>query len=998
MNFTEYFIRHKVIAIIINVMILIVGALSFKNIPLSEYPDIQLPLVRVVIAYPNADAELVESEVTNVVEDKISGIRGIKNITSESSFSSSSILVNFDEGTNLDQALIDLRDSLAQAKSRMPKDVKEPEIFKGGQQGGVPFFAISITSKEMDFGELTHYANHFLKNNFRSIKGVSDVEIWGRPYTMQVTIDQKKIYNYGLNVSEISAAIKRNNISLPAGNFRDKIPASIDLRLSSENDFRETYIATKNNKEIYLKDIANVKLISDPKGNRIKVNGNTAVIILVQKATDANPLEVTNLLRAKAEEVKKILPDHMDLSIDIDQSIFINSSIKNIYYSIFEAIILVLIIVYLFLGNFRSTMVPLVTIPISLIGSAAVILSFGMSLNVFSLLAMVLAIGLVVDDAIIVLENITRHIENGMKPLQASIKGSKEIGFAIIAMTCTLASVYAPIAFAKGIAGQLFIEFAITLAGSVIISGIVALTLSPMMCSVVMNNTRHNNESFMSKILTKLEIQYSKLLKIALTKPLITIIIILSSLSMIYLVNKFTPHELVPKEDRSLLGIFIPPQPGKNLDDMEFYTDKLDKILDAIPEKKNYLTFMGNWGAQSCLLLKNHEDRKRSQQEIVSFIEPLAKEVPNLDAYPWGWDTGLPGIGDTQASSFLTFAISTTGNYKELAEAANKMLKKLNETGKFIFIKHDTKFDTKKYNIIIDNNRMYKLQIEPSLVSETTSTFFSGNRLLEFSKDDNLYPISIIGKSEPWSLNELYVIDRFNRRIPIGSFAKMEEDVSMATLPHHNQMRASNFMGMLIPIYSIESVIPMIENIAKEILPDSMYIEWTGAAELAKEASNTMLILFLTAIIFIYSILAIQFNSFTDPLIIMVTVPLACAGALLVNFMYGASISVYTHIGLITLIGLITKHGILLVDFANKEILDGKNIVDSITQAALLRLRPILMTTGAMILGAVPLVLSSGAGSEARHAIGIIIVGGLAFGTIFTLFVLPKIYCWVKKL
>lgn len=994
MNFTEYFIRHKVAAIIINAMILIVGFMAFRNIVVREYPDIKLPVISIMTIYPSANPALVESSVTNFLEDEISAVPKIKSISSDSKQNQSQIFVHFEEGTDIDDIMVDVREAVAKAKTKMPKEVLDSDIHKGGGFGGVPFFTVSLSSTKLSQPEVTHYAKRYLTNNFRAVKGVSTVQVWGSPYSMVVTLDHKKLYNYHINIHDVMKAIEGRNISLPTGNYRNTLPSSLDLRLESEEDFETTLIANKNGKAIYLKDLADIKLSTDKKENRIKVNGKPGVVMSIERNSDANPLDVAERIKEKVELLKDNIPEHLTMNIDIDQSIFIKSSISNIKSSIIEAVILVLLIVFIFLGSISSTLIPLVTVPISLMGSVAVLLYFGMSLNVFTLLAMVLAIGLVVDDAIIVLENITRHIEEGAKPFDAAIAGSKEIGFAIIAMTLTLASVYAPIGFVTGVAGQMFTEFAITLAGSVVISGIVALTLSPMMCAYIIGPHKKNK---FEQYLSGLESSYQRFQEIIFTKNKLIIGIVISSLVISYAAIKITPAEILPREDRSLMGVYAPPQPGKNLDDMEIYEKRASPIIANIPEKDHYLTFVGHWGMSIVAPLKEHEKRSRTQQQIVESIEPITKKIPTTDVWAWGYDSGIIDIGAARDANNVTFALQTTGTYKELADAANKLNQALNKTGKFIYVMQDAKYDSQKFDISIDKTKFAELGINPLAASRAIGTMFSGNQDMKFSKDDIRYPITFEGTKSPWSLSEIYIIGNDGTRIPLSAFASMKANVAMTSLKHHNQMRSANFTGMPMPPNNIEALIPMVEKIVTETLPNSYMLNWTGSAEMQKEASSTMALLFMMAIIFIYAILAVQFNSFVDPIIIMFTVPLACSGALFMNWLFGFSINIYTQIGLITLVGLITKHGILMVEFANQLRDRGKNIKDAIMHSSKLRLRPILMTTGAMILGAVPLIIASGAGAEARHAIGIVLVSGLGFGTIFTLFVLPRIYYWVKS-
>jgi multidrug efflux pump len=497
--------------------------------------------------------------------------------------------------------------------------------------------------------------------------------------------------------------------------------------------------------------------------------------------------------------------------------------------------------------------------------------------------------------------------------------------------------------------------------------------------------------------LSNLEAAYKKFLEAIFNKNKLIIGIVISSLLVSYLAIKMSPGELLPREDRSLLGVYVPPQPGKNMDAMENYEKKISSIVGDIPEKDNYLTFIGHWGMSLVAPLVPHEKRVRGQREIVASLEPIAKTVPSIDVYPWGYESGIINIGSARDANNVTFSLLTTGTYKDLAEASNKLLGALNASGKFIYAVQDSKFDSQKFDIIIDKTKFAELGINPLAASRAINTMFSGNQTMEFQKDDTRYPITIEGDKSPWSLNEIYIIGNDGTRIPMGAFAKMQANVSMSSLKHHNQMRAANFTAMPMPPNNVESTMSVVEEALKSTLPNSFMINWTGSAEMQKEASGTMTLLFMMALIFIYAILAIQFNSFVDPIIIMFTVPLACSGALLMNFLFGFSINVYTQIGLITLVGLITKHGILMVEFANQLREKGEDIKSAIMHSSKLRLRPILMTTGAMILGAVPLIIASGAGAEARHAIGVVLVSGLGFGTIFTLFVLPKIYYLIKS-
>ena len=899
-------------------MILIIGYLCLKNISVREYPDVAVPVLSVYTTFPSASANVIESAVTSPLEDAVSSVSGIKYITSDSAQASSYIRITFEDGTNIDKALIDLQNAVGGALNKLPKEIEPPQISKGRSGLGLPFFAISISSDEMNFGELTHYATRYIKNNFRSVNGVASADVWSPQYTMRITIDPKKLYAYGVNVSDIIEALKKYNIALPVGKFRDDIPTTLNLDLKEPEDFANTPITTKNGRIIYLKDVATTVLSTDGSRFRMHINGKTGVVIGIEKNGDANPLEVAAGIKAEMENMKSGLPSHLKMEVSIDQSQFIASSLDNIYHSIFEAIVLVLFIVYIFLRNLRATLIPLITIPFSLIGAIAIMKACGMSINILTLLAMVMAIGLVVDDAIIMLENITRHIEEGMKPFEASIKGASEIGFAIVAMTLTLASVYAPIFFIKGLVADLFIEFAVALAGSVIISGIVALTLSPMMCSVILKHDASEKESSMHKFLQTLDQKYASMLHKVIAMPKLIISIMIGSLLVSFVFAKLMPQEIVPKEDRGFVGIWLEAIPGENMDDLEAHTDDIEKIVATVPEAKEFLTFIQTQGAFTGMPLKDFKDRSRHQNDIVTSIDSVANQMPSIDAHTFGWESGLPGMDSVMGGMSLTLVVSSTGPYEELSKYAEEMTKKMNELGKFMYAKHDVKFDTEGFDLVLDRNKMANLNIDAKTVSESVNTFFSGNKNLPFKKDDVLYGVTIDSTTSPWSLDEIYITSPSNLRISVGSFAKLDETVSMASLPHYNQMRAATITGSPNPSVSMESLMPIVMNLADEIFPDHFKKEWIGAAKASTEASGTAFMMFIMAIIFIYSILAVQFDNFLDPLIIMLTVPLACGGALFTAWIFGQSVNIYTQIGIITLVGLITKHGILIVEFANK--------------------------------------------------------------------------------
>lgn len=996
MNFTSYFIKHPVMAMVLNAMIFVVGLLCLKNITIREYPEIKLPSFVVTVNYPNASAELVETVVTNILEDKLAGVEGVETMSSQSTQGSSNIDLQFYEGTSVERALIEVREAIELARADLPKEILEPVVRQKTKTDSTPFMGISVFSQNLKLGELTHYVNLNLKNSFRSLKGVASVEIWGQPFTMVVSLDPQKLYSFGINADDVFTALEKNNISWPVGKFRNEIPTTMDLSLSSIEDFENLFIKESYGKPILLKSIADVRLKTDPNSMRTRINGKPGLIIGISRTSDSNPLALSQLINERVSQLKQSLPEDIVLKVVMDQANFIRASLNNIERSIGEAILLVLLIVFLFLRNVRATIIPLITIPISLTGSLILLKLLGFSVNTITLLALVLAIGLVVDDSIVVLENIERHLAKGLSPLKAALQGSREIGFAIVAMTLTLASVYAPIAFIQGSVGQLFIEFAIALAGSVLISGIVALSLSPLMCGKILILQNRRLFPQIDHFLAKLGSWYLNGLDFSLRHSKIILSLAGGSFLLMIFLFSHLPSEIAPKEDRALIGIYLPQIPGKDIRAISDYVKQIETKVKDIPESTGFVSFMGDWGANVIVTLKPNEKRQISAENIVHKIRPMINSIPSIDAHTWSWDSGLPGLDDVMNGSQLTLVISTTKDYRSLFEQIEKAKKALMGTQQFESIYHDLSLDTPGYSISLDSNIVFRLGLSSFQIAKMIEIFFSGQQSLYFNKEGIRYPITLEGSTSPWTLDELYLTNAEGKRISIGTLGELKASSVPKDLKHYNQMRCATLSVDLAPGQKMKAALPQIWNIADQSIAPDFKKEWTGAAKMYTKSSTAMIWLFGMALIFIYAILAVQFENYLDPFIIMLTVPLGCVGALLTLWIFGQTLNIYTQIGLVTLIGLITKHGILLVEFANQLHKTGMPIESAIREAASLRLRPILMTTGAMIFGALPLILSSGAGIEARRAIGFVLVGGLTVGTLFTLIVLPKLYHLLK--
>ena len=1007
MNFTSYFIKHPVTAIVLNAMIMIVGILCFSQLPVREYPKVDFPKISVQAQYPNASADLIETSVTNILEDSLAGVSGLKTVTSYSNQNSSRIELTFLPGYSMDRAIMAVRSAVATAKNYLPKDVKDPVVEASGKTSGPPFMALSLHSKTVDFGELTHLAKLNIANGLRSLKGVSSCEVWGQPYAYKIKLDPEKMYTFGVNANEVYEAIEGLEYPFPVGKYRNELPTTMETTLKSIEEIENVLVKPKSLDDpdhkqypILLKSIADISLESDDSYFRVRVNGKPGLCIAVNKASDANPLDVSNLVRLQVDEFKKSLPKGVGVDVVVDQTDFIRASLKSIQSSIIEAVILVLGIVFLFIRSVRSTLIPLMTIPVSLIGSIIFLKIFGFSINTITLLAIVLAVGLVVDDAIVVLENISRHVEKGMAPLAASIKGAGEIAFAIVAMTLTLASVYAPVAFIQGELGQLFIEFAVALAGAVLISGIVALTLSPFMCSRVLKTKERHLWPQVDVVIDRLTESYGKLLRsLVLKRKSLVLSAGMGCLVLAFSLMNLLPSELAPKEDRGLIGVFIPSIQGKDLNTLMDKVLEVEQLLGPIPEAQTVITFAGDWGGNVIMPLKPIWERKRSAADIVNAIRFPMMQVPSSDAWAWSWDSGLPGIEDPGAdSNNLSLIVSTVDDYKTLLNHMDILRNKSEASKLFESVGHDLKLDTLGYQVDLDEPLMAEVMLNHGQVARTIEVFFSGNRAIHFQKDGVIYAFVIEGKTTPWTLDELYVTNTIGKRISLGAVAKMRRVARPKELFHYNQMRSATLKADLLKGDKIDAMMPKLYRIAEKNVPASYKKSWAGAAKAYEDSSSTTSILFFLALVFIYAILALQFQRFIDPLIIMLTVPLACAGALLFVWALGQSVNIYTQVGLITLIGLITKHGILIVEFTNQLIQDGKDELEAVLEASILRLRPILMTTGAMVFGSLPLLFAMNCGAEARRVIGAVLVGGLTFGTLLTLFVLPTLCYLIKSL
>jgi multidrug efflux pump len=1013
MFITDIAIKRPVFSLALNIMIIIIGLLSYMNLSLQQYPDVEEPIIMVETAYPGAASSIVESKVTTRLEDALSGISGLDYMESTSKIGQSTITLFFKGGVSLSDAAADTRERIAQVRDSLPEDSKDPKV-KKGQSNIDAFMTLVLTSPKYDDLELYDFTVRNLKGLFESISGVGGIQIWGNPITMQVRLDREKLKAYNIAVTDIIDTLQENTQEMPSGNIvKGKRHVSIITAagLNTPQEMGELVISNAKGSVIHLKDISTITLEKDNGEDQWqpRFNDKPAVFIGLRKMTGGNILAISNEVTHIYNKVKETLPPDMILEIGYNFSMFIEASISAVKTTIFEATVLVLLIIFFFLHSPRAAFIPLLTIPVSLIGSFAFLYAFHCSINTITLLAMVLAIGLVVDDAIVVLENIHRHIENGLKPVDAALKGAREVGFAVIAMTLTLATVYAPIAFVQGLTGKLFSEFAVSLSGAVLISGLVALTLSPMMCSKILlpKEKEHHNRftDWIEGFLAKIDSSYQKALRKALTMPKILTGVLITVLITGGVLFTRIPAELAPQEDEGVVMSWTQGPEGTTLETMSGYTKVVEGMMGNVPEHVGIWSATMRSGVYAGITLKPWSIRKRSQNEIIDELRKQAKGVEGVETFIFPMKGLLSG-----GQSGLQMGIKTPGTYQAHEQDMDKLVKKLKESPCFENVSHDLYLATPQLTINVDRNKAALLNVKVADIGRTLEVMLSGNRSTTFEKEGRHYDIVIQSdekhKKDFSDIGNFYVkseapkgdkdSEKKDTLVPLNSLITLKEIAIPAELKHLTKMRSSTLNADLSPSCRTDEALVILKAAAKEALPATAQMEPVGHLRKFMESQGEMYLMFLAALLFIYLVLAIQFESLLDPLLIMITVPLSMAGALLALYLTGSTMNIFSQVGLITLVGLITKHGILLVEFANKQRDEGLSVMDAALKAASMRLRPILMTTGAMVLGAVPLAFATGAGASSRQQIGWVLVGGLLGGTFFTLFAVPFVYTFVK--
>ncbi|CAJ1801337.1 Efflux pump membrane transporter BepE [Aeromonas hydrophila] len=1006
MRFTDIFIKRPILAISISFLIALLGVQAVFKMQVREYPEMTNTVVTVSTSYYGASADLIQGFITQPLEQAIAQADNIDFMTSSTQLGSSTITAYMKLNTNPNAALSDILAKVNSVRSQLPKESEDPSVtMSTGSTTAVLY--IGFTSPELNASQITDYLERVIKPQLFTVGGVSKVDMYGgTKYALRVWLDPAKMAAFNLTAADVMSVLNSNNYQSATGQatgYFTLYNGNAETQVNTTEELERLVVATRDSKVIRLADIAKVSLEKSHDTYRATANGREAVVLAINAAPTANPINIAHDVLEMLPSLKSNMPSTMEANVLYDSTVAINESISEVIKTIAEAAAIVLVVITLFLGSFRAVIIPIITIPLSLIGVVMVMQMFGFSINLMTLLAMVLAIGLVVDDAIVVLENVDRHVKEGEEPFRAAIIGTREIAVPVIAMTVTLAAVYAPIALMGGITGSLFKEFALTLAGAVFVSGIIALTLSPMMCAKMLkaNEEPGKFESKVHHLLDRMTVRYDAMLHAVMQKRIVVVlfaVIVFASLPMLF---KFIPSELAPNEDKGVMAVLGTAPSNVNLDYIQGTMEQVNKVLDEQPEVAFSQVFSGVFNANQAFGIASMvpwSQREASQKEVLERIGKLVENVPGMSITTFQFPE-LPG-----ASSGLPiqFVITTPNNFESLYQVASEILTAAQGSGRFVYSELDLQYDSATMKIKIDKDKAGAYGITMQDIGITLGTMMSDGYVNRIDLDGRSY--EVIPQVErkyrlnPESIKGYYVRAADGQSIPLGSLISIEVVGEPRALPHFNQLNSATIGAVLMPGTTMGNAIAWLDATASEKLPQGYRYDYMGEARQFVTEGSALYATFALALAIIFLVLAIQFESARDPLVIMVSVPLAISGALIALAWGAATMNIYSQVGLITLVGLITKHGILICEVAKEEqLLHGRSRMEAVMAAAKVRLRPILMTTAAMIAGLIPLLYATGAGAAQRFSIGIVIVAGLAIGTLFTLFVLPVIYTYLAS-
>jgi len=1003
MKLTDLFIKRPVLALVVNLVILLAGFQSIHILNIRQYPRSDIAVVKVTTAYVGAGADLVRGYITTPLERVIASAEGIDYIESASAQGLSTITVHLKLNYDPNAALTQIQAKLAQVRNELPPESETPVIELQNADELRAAMYLGFSAPEMQPNQVTDFLVRVIQPKLTAIDGVQRADVLGsRLFAMRVWLKPERLAALGVSASDVRRALQANNYLAAVGKTKGSM-TSINLiantNLTSPEEFRQLVVKQKGGVLVRLRDIADVEMGAEDYDTDVRFDGNNAKFIGIWCLPTANTLDVCRRVRDQIPELRKLLPPGMTLEVPYDSTDYIRDAIKEVFKTLSETLAIVVLVIFLFLGSLRSVIIPVVAIPISLIGTAFIMVLFGFTVNLLTLLAVVLAVGLVVDDAIVVVENVERHLHEGLSPLHAALRSGRELFGPIIAMTITLAAVYTPIGIQGGLTGALFREFAFTLAGAVLISGIVALTLSPMMSSRLLrrgDDTR-GYAGWVNRIFTRVQHGYVHLLAAMLRNRIAVLSVAALWILVLPVLYLLSPQELSPKEDQGIVYTIIQASPFSTIDQTLLYTDLVKDALFSLPETAHTFQITNPGGGFGGIRTKPWSERTRSCDALALALGKKTAEIPGVRLIATT-PPALPG-----GSNFpVEFVISSTVEPRRLLEAANDLVKTAFGSGIFIFAESDLKYDQPQAEVIFDRNKVSALGLDLQQVGADLATMLGGNYVNRFSIQGRSYKVIPQLKREsrldPDQLGSLYVTGPDGKLIQLSTFAEIRHSTEPRQINRFQQLNSAKISGILPPGITVDQALKVLEKRAKEILPKGFMIDYAGESRQLRQEGNTLATTMLLSLILIFLVLAAQFESFRDPFIILFgSVPLALSGAMLFTFLGATSINIYSQVGLITLVGLVAKNGILIVEFANNLQEGGLDKWQAILAAAGTRLRPVLMTTVATVVGHTPLILATGPGAGARNSIGIVLVSGMVIGTLFTLFVVPSIYMLVSK-
>ncbi|MFO1406812.1 MAG: efflux RND transporter permease subunit [Steroidobacteraceae bacterium] len=1013
MRLSEVSVRRPVFATVMSLLLVILGLLAATRLPVRELPNVESPVVSIDTTYRGASADVVETKITQVIEDRVAGIEGVTKMTSQSLDGRSSINLEFDPSRSVDEAANDVRDRVARVAANLPEEADPPEIGKV-DSAAEPIMFVNLSSSTMSVLELTDYAERVLTERLGVVPGVARVRLSGaRRYAMRVWIDREALAARQLTVTDIENALRRENVQLPAGRLESsqrELTLRTDTQLNTEQDFRELPIGRgPDGYVVRLGEVSDVRLAAENERTVSRSNGVPGISLGIEQVSKANTLEVANAVRAELERLRPELPPGTSLDINLDRSTFISESMKEVVEALAVALALVLAVIYLFLGNLRAMLIPAVTIPVSIVAAFIVMAAMGFSINILTLLGLVLAIGLVVDDSIIVLENIYRRVESGEPPLLASVEGSREIGFAVIATTAVLTAVFLPISFLQGNVGQLFREFGFTIASAIVFSSFVALTLTPMMCSKLLHTgERHSGfAEAVDRAFRAISQGYESGLRRVMRRPWLVVVAALAAVGLSALLFRGIPTELAPSEDRGMIFYTLTAPEGASLEYMDRHARMAEDVvgpLRANGEVVRGLTRIpGGFGgatelnvARGFLLLAPWGERDRSADEIAQDLRRQLEAIPGVRS-----NVGLYGGLSRGAGTPVQVVLGGT-EYADLVKWRDLLMQRMQDNPGLANVQSNYEERKPQVEVAVDRDRAADLGVSLATVGRTLETVLGSRIVTTYVDRDREYNVILQGKAEdratPADLDNLYVrSDRTGELIPLANLVTLKEDAGPMRLNRFDRLRSITVSAALTPGYTLGEALGYVEKVVKDELPPAVRLSYDGASRDFKESGGQLYFMFVMAMLVVFLVLAAQFESFLHPFVIMTTVPLAVVGALVGLWLYGMSINVFSQIAAIMLVGLAAKNGILIVEFANQLRDRGVDYREAVIEAAAIRLRPVLMTSFCTAFGALPLLVATGAGAESRQPIGVVVFYGVVISVLLTLVVVPAVYSIVAR-